>query len=371
MRNALALLTVLFLLFSCEDNDETVPETPCGAVTLAQELGNRNFRMGFSSWPYGPDPEDVEETYAFIQQYADLYSEHIDDRIPWAAWINDTELPEEFTGNIGFRASNRVPGHELLVAVSLLNNERDDLHKDYDGTIPAYTALNDALIEDAYFKHLVYIVSELDPDYLVFAMEVNDLKIKSEQRWSEYRLLSENLYARLKARYPDLPMAQSVTLHNYFQPEVANPDTFIEEVSDFVNTQNDFAAISFYPFFKGLDTAAEFQQAFDFLHDKIAIPIAFVETNHIAEDLVNSALGLNIPGDPCGQRVYLEVLLRNAHDMEYAFLIWWAHRDYDELWETFPAQVRDVGQIWRDTGLLDEEGADRPAYEVWELVLGI
>jgi hypothetical protein len=41
----------------------------------------------------------------------------------------------------------------------LLNNERNDLASDFDGTIPNYTSLNDVEIEDAYFKHIQYITT--------------------------------------------------------------------------------------------------------------------------------------------------------------------------------------------------------------------
>jgi hypothetical protein len=50
---------------------------------------------------------------------------------------------------------------------------------------------------------------------------------------------------------------------------------------------------------------------------------------------------------------------------DYEFIIWWAHRDFDALWETFPPELRDLGQLWRDTGLLDESGNERQAFLLW------
>ena len=40
--------------------------------------------------------------------------------------------------------------------------------------------------------------------------------------------------------------------------------------------------------------------------------------------------------------------------------------DFDALWQTFPDEVKAIGQIWRDTGLLDEDGNERPAFTVWQ-----
>jgi hypothetical protein len=157
-------------------------------------------------------------------------------------------------------------------------------------------------------------------------------------------------------------------LHNFFQPDVADPDAFIDEGTALLNRQ-DFAAISFYPFFKLLNDEDGFQQALDFLHSKATKPIAFVETAHIAENLIVPGLSLNIPGNESEQNIYLQTLLSNAQEQDYEFVIWWAHRDFDRLWETFPQEVKDLGQIWRDTGLLDEEGGQRSSFSSWALTV--
>jgi hypothetical protein len=129
----------------------------------------------------------------------------------------------------------------------------------------------------------------------------------------------------------------------------------------------DFAAISFYPFFKNLQTQQEFQEAFDFMHERVNVPISFAETAHIAENLVVLNLNLSIPGSESEQELYLKTLLNNAQTQNYEFIIWWAHRDYDALWETFPPELQDVGQLWRDSGLLDEDGNERVSAQTWKM----
>jgi len=325
--------------------------------------------MGFSTWSFGPNEADKDETYQFINSHADIYSEQIDDKIPWNAWINNSTLPTEFSNDIDFRLTKKLNNHKLLLSVSLLNTDRSDLLEDYDGSIPTYSALNDAKIENAYFRHLEYLISKFNPDYLVIAMEVNELKLKSESKWAEYKVLMNNIRSRLKIVYPNLPLAESVSLHNWYNPEVVNPTDFISEMSNYVNQNMDFAAISYYPFFKGQHTKSEFQQAFDFLHSEVTIPIAFVETSHLAENLEISSFNLNIEGDVYEQKEYLETLLLNAYNQDYEFIIWWAYRDYDKLWETFPAEYKDVGKLWRNTGLLDKNGTERPSFTIWKEIL--
>ncbi len=367
MGNTIFVLGIVTLvILGCNDDNESPEPSPQGCdnnVEIA-EINQRTFKLGFSTWSYGPDLEDKDDTYQFIESWADIYSEQIDNKIPWNAWIHNTALPSEFVSDIDDRVSRKIDGHQLLLSVSLLNIDRDDLLEDYNGSIPGYSSLDDVTIEDAYFKHLDYLVTKLNPDYLVMAMEVNDLKKNSEIKWREYKLLMGNLRGRLKDKYPGLPLSESVTLHNWFAPEVSDPADFIADISSYVNQHLDFAAISYYPFFKGQHTANEFQQAFDFLNHETEIPISFVETSHIAGNLEIAGLNLNIPGEACEQLVYLETLLLNANREDYRFIIWWAHRDFDELWETFPAEVKDIGKIWRDTGLLDENGDERPGFEV-------
>lgn len=367
----LIILSLIFSSISCKENEKIILDNPsasCATENFFSDYTSKNFKMGFSTWSYAPTQEAVEGTYQFIENNSDIYSEHIDNKIPWQAWINDTALPTEFTNEIAGRASKRILNHELLVAVSLLNSDRSDLASDFDGKTPNYTTLNEQKIEDAYFKHIDYLLKELNPNYLVIAIEVNELKLKSETKWQEYKLLIKNVKRRIRVVYPDLKISESITLHNLYLVATPNAEDFITEVVNYAN-QMDFAAISYYPFFKGQHSKAEFQLAFDFLHSKITKPIAFVETSHIAENLSIPAFNFSSKSDECEQNAYLETLLENAQKQDYEFVIWWAHRDFDELWETFPEELKDLGKLWRDTGLLDENGKERVAYSTWKMVL--
>ncbi len=335
---------------------------------VSEPIEQRNFRMGFTTWSFGPNLQDVDITYAFIADNTDIYTEHIDNKIPWNAWMNDLTLPTEFTNEITGRVNRKINDKQLLLSVSLLNSNREELAEDFDGTVPTYSNLNDVGIEDAYFKHIDYLVSQFEPDYLVIAIEVNELLIRAEDKWDSYRLLIQNVKSRIKQLYPDLPISESISLHNLYEADVSNPTEYMEEMIAHMN-QMEFVAISFYPFFKNLSTKNEFQGAFGFLHDNITKPIAFVETSHIAEDLIVSNLNLSIGGTEIEQNIYLETLLENAQEQNYEFVIWWAHRDYDALWEVFPMELRDIGQLWRDSGLLDENGNERVSKTTWDTYL--
>ncbi|MCL6274298.1 hypothetical protein M3P19_09770 [Muricauda sp. 2012CJ35-5] len=345
-------LTVL--LFSSCSNDETTPE-------IAPE---RNFKMGFTTWSFGPNPEDVNTTYAFLGNHGDIYTEHIDNSIPWNAWINDGPLPLAFTNEIAGKVQRKIAGLTLLLSVGLFNLNRDELALDFDGNAPSYTDLDDADIENAYFKHIDYLVDAFEPDYLVIAIEVNELSLNAPEKWEAYKSLITEVKTRIEQSHPGVKISESISLHNLFQPDTSNPEAHIQDLFNHIN-QNEFVAISFYPFLKNLGTKSQFQEVFDFLHNNTNRPIAFVETGHIAENLVIPNLGVSINGNEEGQNAYLETLLENATNHDYEFISWWAHRDFDALWETFPEEVKDLGQLWRDTGLLDENGNERAAFLTW------
>ena len=350
------VFSLLFMLISCEENDPL----PVSA--------ERTFKMGFTTWSYGPTLKDVNNTYAFIENNADIYAEHIDSKIPWNAWINDLELPFEFTTEIAGRVNRKIAGNDLLLSVSLLNSNRDDLAEDFDGTVPSFSDLSAVQIEDAYFKHITYLVNQFSPDYLVIAIEVNELRLRNEAFWESYQQVMQNVKTRVKAVQPNLLISESITLHNLIEPDTTNPTAYIDEMITYAN-QMDFVAISFYPFFNGLSSKDQFQSALDLLHDNLTKPIAIVETSHIAEDLIVPNLNLSIPGSEAEQNLYLETLLENAQAQDYMFTIWWAYRDYDVLWETFPPELQDLGQLWRDTGLINENTQERTAKGTWDAFL--
>jgi hypothetical protein len=358
----------MIVSLSCNNEDDN-PLADCENDVFFCEFNSRNFAMGFSTWPYAPTVESVEDTYEFIGGNADIYSEHIDSNIPWNAWMNNLSLPSEFIDDIASRASKKIPNAKLTVSVSLLNSSRDELAPDFDGTIPDYTAINDIEIEDAYFKHLQYITNQLNPDYLLIAIEVNELLKNAPEKWEGYKSLMANIRARIQQEFPSLEISESITLHNFYEPDVPNSEDFIAEIANYANSM-DLVTISFYPFFKGLTTDEDFKRALDFLHEKIEKPIAIAETSHLSEDLSVESFDLFIAGNQSEQNDYLKTLLTQAQIHDYEYVIWWTHRDYDELWDTFPNEVKDLGKLWISTGIINENGAEKEAYASWKLVFG-
>lgn len=355
----------LFLMLTLGCSSDAEPEDMPMEDVVFDTSEARVFQMGFTTWPFAPTQLAVDETNAFLMANGDIYSEHIDSEIPWSAWINDTDLPIAFTDMVAHRTARRTSGTRMTLSISLLNLDRNDLMPDFDGQKPDYTALNDETIVEAYHKHVRYLVAQLQPEYLVIAVEVDGLLKNAPEKWAEYKLLISNVKSRIKTEYPTLPIAESVMLHNFYRPDYDTQQSVIDEVGNYVNTM-DFAAISFYPFLKGLQRTSEVQQAFDFLHAHVDVPIAFAETGHLSEDLSIEGFDLFIPGTESGQATYMQTLFTNAQAEHYEYIIWWTHRDYDPLWETFPEDLKDLGKIWISTGILNEDGVEKQAYSSWK-----
>jgi len=62
------LLIILIILFGCK-KDELHNENS----DFFSEYDTKNFDIGFTSWPYAPTTEYVDDTYNFIANNSDIY----------------------------------------------------------------------------------------------------------------------------------------------------------------------------------------------------------------------------------------------------------------------------------------------------------
>ncbi|WP_258098380.1 arabinogalactan endo-1,4-beta-galactosidase [Marinoscillum pacificum] len=365
----LLLVMTILCVASCKKLNEEPDEKQVSTLLDCFEpndtliIENRTFSMGFSTWPFGSSPQAKQETYASIAEFSDIYSEQFDDHIPWFGLRDGRPLPQQASSDLNTRVNNIISSNDLVLSVSLFNPERNDLITGYNGQTPTYGSISDQEIEDTYFKYITIMADEFpNLKYLVVAMEVNEFYLKSPEKWDDYKTLMSNLKPRLYERYPGVLISESITLHNL---STSSNQQYVDNIISYVN-ELDFVAISYYPFLHGALEDNQIQDDFDFLHDKITKPIAIVETGQIAETL--EVPEVTLEADECTQKDYVQLLLSNANSHDYEFVIWWTHKDYDELYETFPDDVKALGRIWRDAGLINEADQNRPGFREWEAV---
>jgi hypothetical protein len=342
------------------------------AVSVNTNAATRRFLMGFTSWPYAATVEAVQGTYAFIGTNADFIVEHLDDGVPWAESLRDAPFPKAFQEKIEGRRKNRPPGTKLLLSLTPLNMGRSGLAESAgNGQRPPLPQelkgkpFDDPQLVRAYANYGRRMVEFFQPDFLLTGIESNELLNNQPKTWTAYRELSRQVQGGLRERFPKLPMAESVTLHKLLDRQNRGLEDYRKQIQALVEEQ-DFFAVSFYPFFLGLHTEKDFAEALDFLPTFTRKPIAITETGHPAEPLKIRTWNLDFPADPKEQASFVNVLLSRAQSHHYRFVTYWAARDFDELWRTFPDAVKDLGALWRDTGLIDEAGRPRPAYGVWK-----
>jgi hypothetical protein len=127
---------------------------------------------------------------------------------------------------------------------------------------------------------------------------------------------------------------------------------------------NDYVGISFYPFLTGESVDGAFkwmQENFD-SSDK---PYAMVETNDTAERTEFPKSKIVLSGSAEKQAAYLRSLLELANRRQFRFVVLFIHQDYDRLWDAIQGTAPEFFIAWRDCGLVDENGKERPAFRIW------
>jgi len=331
---------------------------------------DRTFYMGFTPWPYGMTEQAVEDTYQAIARHGDMINHHLES-VPWKEALSGEPFAQGFRQNIENRRKRTPKGHKVVLSISALDQGRKSIALYYGDKenmpLPPEISgkrFNDAVVEKAYFEYCRRMAEFFHPDYLVVGIETNELLNNSPQQWADYRAMSGAVRKKLKAAFPKIPVAESVTLHKLLEKGNRDLEGYRAEIREFV-ADHDFLAVSFYPFLAGLRTPEEFARALAFLKEFSKQRIAICETGHAAEDIVAETWQLRIPSSPSEQNDYVKALLEAASRDRYLFVNQWCWKDFDELWRSFPAEVKDLGRIFRDTGLVDEQNRERAAFRTW------
>lgn len=344
-------------------------------TVIGRTADTRPFHMGFTPWPYAPTIEAFNGTNAFVTTNADIICEQVDESIPWDAALRGGPLPSDFVRKMEEKQRRLGKGQKRVLYLTAMNTGRNGLLASYtDAEHQAGASWESKRFDDpdvltAYTNYCAWMVKLFKPDYLVLGIETNEYLKNVPAEWDNYHAFSRKLHKEIKKRFPSLLLSESITLHQLFDLKLPDPKAYTAKIKVLVEEQ-DFMAVSFYPFFLGMRSEPEISRTLDRLRAFTKRPIAFAETAQPAETVDIPALKYNFPLTPDDQNAYMRTLLRHAQRDRYLFVIWWAHRDFDALWEVFPAEMKDLGRCWRDIGLLDENGKQRPAYAEWMKALG-
>jgi len=348
-----------------------------GFAAAAEET--RPFYMGFSTWNFGPEKQDIEKTYELINKHGDLISTQFNDGIPWPEAYEGKPYVPAFESQIKERMAAIEAireGKKVYLEIASLNMGRDDYcgYRGAAGHMPMPEPWNTYPIDSeqmitAYANFCNDVIGRFKPDFVNYGLESSDLALKkSEAEWDAFVRFHAGVYKKIKAKYPDLPLGISVPLKHPAFDEMKTLHDAVPKMLPYV----DFLGASVYAFvFFGHPDAGNPANLPETWLSEIAKmaqgkPVAVTETNWIAERLELARWNIDVKSNPDFQRAYVEKLLSEAKDLNALFVVWWSVADFDKLWKTFPEDVKDIGKIWRDTGLYNEELKPRPGLEVWQ-----
>ena len=336
------------------------------ASSQEEKAAARCFRMGFTGFPHDFSIEAVVNARQFSRQNADIIAHHIEG-VPWAELLAGKPFGDELINEWKGKKEATPEGGKVYLAIS---PGRGDL-KPGEKSLPFPKELvgksyDDPVVMKAYLGYCRRMVEFFKPDYLGIGIEVNEIYQAGPDKWRAYAALHRHVYQELKKDHPDLPIFASFTLHGMLNQTGRKREamlTAFREVMPF----NDLVAVSFYPFIRGGTTDIDGCLRWLTEHfDRYKKPYAFVEVGEPAERLRIPSSGQVIDGTPQKQAAFYETLLAFARDHEVRFVISFLHRDYDALWEKIKGSSPEAFMVWRDCGMLDEDGKPRPAYRVWK-----
>ncbi|MGW9687190.1 hypothetical protein [Flagellimonas sp. 2504JD1-5] len=361
------IILLILMVFSCSKDKENDQE--------AEEPNARSFFMGFTAFPYDYSLNALNETYQNVIADGDIFLSHLDFGVPWDETMNDLPFPMEVQNTINVAKNSKSPSTKIVLTTTPTDQSRNNLAKYWndDGShqpLPSFwdgKSFDDPIVVSTFIKYCKRLIDEVNPDYFGYGIETNATFRKDDAEFAQFLSLTEAVYTALKTDYPNLPIFLSLQDQAFDTPK-----TELMEISEMLVANSDYVAMSTYPFlyYENLTRDANpdlFADNWleDFRNLDVSKPFAVSETGFSADDLIIENLGVNAKSTEDWQRTYVEKLMNHLNDLNAEFAIWFVYRDYDLLYQNTPSPP-DILKVWRDNGLLDGNGAQRPAYELWK-----
>ena len=368
-----SITLMTFLIFGCAK-----PATEQNGNIVLEPNFKRSFFMGFTPFPWDMTIDAIMDTAKFIVENGDMVSHHLEQGVPWIEALDDKPFHPNMMKDWQGR-KDMSKGKKIFLSLTPLNESRNKMEfyrgKDEDMPVPAPfndKMLNDPIVKKAYLTYCQRAVEFFQPDYLAITIEANELFHNTPNLWASFVELYKDTYTALKKDHPKLPIFFTVSLHNMTNPGWKDREEQQAEIKKLLE-YSDILGISYYPFMAGQSEKPI--ETLDWIRKFTDKPLAITETGFPAEDIVLKSYNMTIKGSPEMQETYFKTLLGRGNQDGYLFVIDFLYRDYDALFKTISAQLEkrdltmDIFLVWRDCGLVDENGVKRPAFDVWKSYL--
>lgn len=350
---AVALLAVALLAVAC-GGDDAAPSATAAAPDIASaaplsDLPSRPFAMGIAAIP----PDLSEEAYTALFATADAFGDllMIQRAVPWAELAPGAALsPQSETTITQERALLDAHGLQLLFAIDpWLPTDRSQLAGDAPG--PGFA---DPAVADAYLAYVDLVVQRYRPQWFALAVDIDQFARARPDDFDAFVAVYDRAYARVKEQSPDtqvfahfqLEDLQGLLPWSVHAPQFALLLRFVDRM--------DLLAVSSFPSFIypfGPEIPPEY-------FSRLAIfrkPLALVPVGFASEP----GRGGVTFGTPSGQQQFVERILREAEEQQWALVVWLAPQDLAYA-DAPPYDL--VGRM----GLRHGRGAAKPALDAWE-----
>jgi len=356
MITILVLFSLVFMTVSAQETNDST----------------RSFHMGFTPFPYEISFDAVQDVYAKIASDGDMIVHHFDNSIPWQEALDGSPYSDNIMNDWELRRSLTPPNHHVLLTLTPISIGRDSLAlyrgEQDDMPLPApwnaYSFDHPDVIQ-AYINYIETSINYFQPDYLLIGIEVNLLMSSRPDLWDAYVRLHRQVYTAIKLVHEDLPVMVSMTgadlLEGYTDVNHADQMRALADIIDYTDT----LAFSLYPYMTRFLTTSIPSDIFAQLAELTDKPLAIAETGYPAQPFrVEVGANISFNGTPELQESWIRLVLESAQEYDYQFVTNFILQDYDALWQIIGGQA-DLTILWRDTGLYDENGNERPALDVW------
>jgi hypothetical protein len=331
---------------------------------------SRPFYMGVTPWPHDFTREGINEAYTFIHDATDLNVHHFDDGIPWPEAFARTPYQPTVEANLRDRVARLRPDRKTYVSITPAREHGLVGYWGTDSNMPLPRVWKEKAIDDpdvirAYLDFCRDLIRRFHPDYMAYGIEVNTIAT-TPSRWAQFTSLAKAVYTALRAENPGLHLFVTLQADAYWEDE-SRQRAAVTQILPYT----DYIAVSAYPYVSGHSDPATLPRDFfarlrDLAPDK---PFVIAETAFTARDV--EAFGRRIPGREDWQNEYLAFVLQEAARLHAEFVVWFFYRDYDALWERikFLGPSVELLKVFRNAGLLDGRGHDRPSTDTWRVWL--
>lgn len=357
-----AALSLLFMvgLSACnetsgEDAEEDLLLGP--TVTRPEPAGEpRSVRLGFSTLPPERTMESYIGTFATAAQYADIVL--IQRAPPWEDFLPGASITQRTADNTVAEKAllKQYDGLRLFYAIDPTDGavQRTRI-ANLPPAVSQEAGFNDRKLKDAFIAYVTYVARNYEPEYLALGVEVNMLYDRNPAQFEAFLELYKEAYTQAKATSPDtkvFPTFQLEDLEGNFGR--VHPPQW--EILDLFEGYMDVLAISTYPYRTELRSASELRpDYYGQLRSKWDGEIVISETGY-ASAPVEGQISIGSEED---QKVFLERIISDAEEYDFAAVVWFAALD-----PAFASQ--GSAAVFRDIGLRRSDGSNKLAWSVWE-----